>query len=169
MAEPLGALPVNLAAIAAKERAPIPVARPHTTLPARSRSEQGWTTLGDVGYLDEHDYLYLTHRRAYTIISGGVNIYPAEIESVLLLHPAVRDAAVFGIPNPEFGEEVKAAVELFDQGQASPALERELIAWCRERLSHIKCPRSIDFHAALPRQETGKLFKHVLRNAYLPR
>jgi long-chain acyl-CoA synthetase len=134
---------------------------------ARSRGGQGWSTLGDVGYLDEQGYLYLTDRRAHMIISGGVNIYPAEIENVLALHPAVRDVGVFGVPNAEFGEEVKAAVELFEHSRAGVALEGELIAWCRERLSHIKCPRSIDFHAALPRQETGKLFKHVLRKAYL--
>jgi long-chain acyl-CoA synthetase len=134
---------------------------------AGSRGGQGWSTLGDIGYLDEQGYLYLTDRRAHMIISGGVNIYPAEIENVLALHPAVRDVGVFGVPNAEFGEEVKAAVELFEHSRAGVALEGELIAWCRERLSHIKCPRSIDFHAALPRQETGKLFKHVLRKAYL--
>ena len=134
---------------------------------ARSRSPQGWTTLGDVGYLDPEGYLYLTDRRAYTIISGGVNIYPAEIETVLSLHAAVRDVAVFGIPNAEFGEEVKAAVELVDPARAGAEMERELIGYCRDRLAHLKCPRSIDFHPALPRQETGKLLKHVLRDAYL--
>ena len=134
---------------------------------ARSRSAQGWTTLGDVGYLDAEGYLYLTDRRAYTIISGGVNIYPAEIENVLALHPAVRDAAVFGIPNPEFGEEVKAAVELIDPARAGAAMEHELIAYCRDRLAHYKCPRSVDFHPSLPRQETGKLLKQALREAYL--
>jgi long-chain acyl-CoA synthetase len=136
---------------------------------ARSRSPQGWTTLGDVGYLDAEGYLYLTDRRAYTIISGGVNIYPAEIENVLALHPAVRDVAVFGIPNAEFGEEVKAAVELVDPGLAGADTEHELIAYCRDRLAHYKCPRSVDFHPALPRQETGKLLKHALHRHYVTR
>lgn len=136
---------------------------------ARSRSPQGWSTLGDVGCLDDQGCLYLSDRRAYTIISGGVNIYPAEIENVLALHPAVRDVAVFGVPNAEFGEEVKAAVELLDPAQAGAAMELELIAYCRDRLAHYKCPRSVDFHAALPRQETGKLLKHVLRDAYANR
>jgi fatty-acyl-CoA synthase len=95
-----------------------------------------------------------------------VNIYPQEAENVLSGHPRVVDVAVFGVPNPEFGEEVKAVVQLVDPAQAGPELERELIAYCRQRLSPIKCPRSVDFEAALPRQENGKLYKRVLRDRY---
>jgi long-chain acyl-CoA synthetase len=101
------------------------------------------------------------------IISGGVNIYPAEIENRLALHPDVADVAVFGIPNPEYGEEVKAVVQLREPSKASPVLAAELLAFCRDGLSHVKCPRSIDFEAELPRQENGKLFKHVLKQRYL--
>ena len=134
---------------------------------ARSRSAQGWSTIGDVGYLDDEGFLYLTDRRSHMIISGGVNIYPAEIENRLALHPAVADVAVIGIPNLEYGEEVKAVVQLKDPSTASPALASELIAFAREALSHVKCPRSVDFEAELPRQENGKLFKHVLKRRYL--
>lgn len=134
---------------------------------ARSRNALGWSTIGDVGYVDEEGYLYLTDRRSHMIISGGVNIYPAEIEHRLALHPEVADVAVFGIPNPEYGEEVKAVVQLKDPSQASPALARDLMAFCRAELSHVKCPRSIDFEPELPRQENGKLFKHVLKQRYL--
>jgi long-chain acyl-CoA synthetase len=100
------------------------------------------------------------------IISGGVNIYPQECENVLLTHPKVLDAAVFGVPNEEFGEEVKAVVQLCNPAEAGKALEEELIAFCRDHLSHIKCPRSIDFEAELPRHPTGKLYKRVLRERY---
>jgi acyl-CoA synthetase (AMP-forming)/AMP-acid ligase II len=134
---------------------------------ARSRNAQGWSTIGDVGYLDQDGYLYLTDRRSHMIISGGVNVYPAEIENRLTLHPEIADVAVFGIPNPEYGEEVKAVVQLKDHSKASSALSIELIAFCRDGLSHVKCPRAIDFEVELPRQENGKLFKHVLRQRYL--
>lgn len=130
-----------------------------------SRSAQGWTTLGDIGRLDEEGYLYLTDRKSFVIISGGVNIYPQEAENALLAHPQVLDAAVIGIPNEEFGEEVKAVVQTVS-GTAPTELEDELIKWCRARLSAIKCPRSIDFRAALPRTETGKLFKRKLWEEY---
>ncbi len=128
--------------------------------------EGGWATLGDVGYLDTEGYLYLTDRQAHMIISGGVNIYPQEIEHVLLEHAAVADAAVIGIPHAEFGEEVKAVIQLKAPGERDPALEGELIAWCRERMSPIKCPRSIDFVAELPRNESGKLLKRLIKEPY---
>jgi acyl-CoA synthetase (AMP-forming)/AMP-acid ligase II len=131
-----------------------------------SRSAQGWTTLGDVGYLDEEGYLYLTDRKAHMIISGGVNIYPQETENVLITHPKVQDVAVLGVPNEEFGEEVKAVVQPADMAEAGPALAEELIQWCRERLSHVKCPRSVDFEAELPRHPTGKLYKRLLKDRY---
>lgn len=130
--------------------------------------QHGWTTLGDVGYLDAEGYLYLTDRKAYTIISGGVNIYPQEAEDVLVTHPKVTDVAVFGVPNEEFGEEVKAVVQLLDMSQANEDLAAELIDYCRSRLSSIKCPKSIDFETELPRHPTGKLYKRLLKDRYWP-
>ncbi|MEQ8858707.1 MAG: acyl-CoA synthetase [Pseudomonadales bacterium] len=126
---------------------------------------RGWSTLGDIGHLDDEGYLYLTDRASHMIISGGVNIYPREVEDVLVSHPAVRDAAVFGIPDPEFGESVKAAVELSDGARIGA---QALIDYCRKRLAHLKCPRSIDFHDALPRHQTGKLYKESLKRPYWP-
>jgi len=125
-----------------------------------------WTTSGDIGHLDEDRYLYLTDRAAFTIISGGVNIYPQESENVLTLHPKVFDVAVIGVPNEEMGEEVKAVVQLADGVDPSPGLEQELLAYVRERVSHFKAPRSIDFSDELPRTPTGKLVKHRLRARY---
>jgi acyl-CoA synthetase (AMP-forming)/AMP-acid ligase II len=133
---------------------------------ASSRHPKGWTTLGDVGYLDEDGYLYLTDRKHFMIISGGVNIYPQESENVLITHPAVMDVAVFGVPNEEFGEEVKAVVQPKDMQSAGPELAQELMAYCRSQLSHMKCPRSIDFRAELPRHPTGKLYKRLLKDEY---
>jgi long-chain acyl-CoA synthetase len=133
---------------------------------AESRTPKGWSTLGDVGYLDPEGYLYLTDRKADMIISGGVNIYPAEAENVLLTHPEVVDAAVFGIPNEDFGEEVKAVVQPMDMAAAGPDLATELIEFCQSQLSKIKCPRSVDFEAELPRHNTGKLYKRLLRDRY---
>ncbi len=133
---------------------------------AGSRHPNGWTTLGDVGYLDEEGYLYLTDRKHFMIISGGVNIYPQEAENVLITHPAVMDVAVFGVPNDEFGEEVKAVVQPRSMTDATPELALELIEYCRERLSHIKCPRSVDFREELPRHPTGKLYKRLLKDEY---
>ncbi len=128
--------------------------------------EPGVGTLGDVGYLDDDGYLFMSDRKIDMIISGGVNIYPAEIESVLVTHAAVQDAAVFGIPNEEFGEEVKAAVELVAGVAPSPALAEGLIAHCRQHLAGYKAPRSIDFEPELPRAPTGKLMKRLLRDRY---
>jgi long-chain acyl-CoA synthetase len=126
----------------------------------------GVGTLGDVGYLDEDGYLFLSDRKIDMIISGGVNIYPAEIEGVLAGHPAVADAAVFGIPDDEMGEQVKAAVELVDGVAGSDDLAAELIAHVRAHLAGYKAPRSVDFVAALPRHPTGKLYKRLLRDPY---
>jgi long-chain acyl-CoA synthetase len=133
---------------------------------AGSRNPKGWTTLGDIGYVDADGYLYLTDRKAHMIISGGVNVYPQETENLLVTHPKVLDVAVIGVPDEELGEAVKAVVTPRDMADAGPALEHELIAWCRERLSPIKCPRSIDFEAELPRHPTGKLYKRLLRDRY---
>ena len=136
---------------------------------AEAYHPQGWSSLGDIGHVDGEGYLYLTDRKAYMIISGGVNIYPQETENVLVTHPSVVDAAVFGVPNEEMGEEVKAVVQPFALSEAGPELAAELIGFCRARLSHIKCPRSVDFMAELPRTPTGKLIKRVLRERYWQR
>lgn len=133
---------------------------------AAAKTTRGWSTLGDMGFVDRDGYLYLRDRKSFMIISGGVNIYPREIEDVLITHPKVADVAVFGIPNEEYGEEVKAVVQPTDTGDAGEALSSELIAWCRERVSHLKCPRSIDFETELPRHPTGKLYKRKLRDRY---
>jgi long-chain acyl-CoA synthetase len=133
---------------------------------AESKNAKGWTTLGDVGYLDADDFLHLTDRKAFMIISGGVNIYPQEAENLLVTHPKVMDCAVFGVPNPDFGEEVKAVVQPRDMEDAGPALAEELIAFCKQNLSAIKCPRTIDFEPELPRHPTGKLYKRLLRDRY---
>ena len=127
---------------------------------------RGWSTLGDVGYVDEDGFLYLTDRQSYMIISGGVNIYPQEAENVLAVHPKVADVAVFGVPDPEMGEAVKAVVQPQDPAEAGPELEAELIAYTRDHLAHYKCPRSIDFRDELPRHPTGKLYKRLLRDEY---
>ena len=124
------------------------------------------TTVGDVGYLDDDGYLFLTDRATFMIISGGVNIYPQECENLLITHPKVADAAVFGVPNEDLGEEVKAVVQLMPGVPAGPETERELIEFCSANLSRQKVPRSIDFEAELPRLPTGKLYKKPLRERY---
>ena len=133
---------------------------------AEAKSPQGYTTLGDVGYVDDEGYLYLTDRKAFMIISGGVNIYPQETENCLITHPKVTDCAVIGVPNEDFGEEVKAVVQPADMANAGPELEQELIAFCQEQISHVKCPRSVDFMEELPRHPTGKLYKRLLKDRY---
>ncbi len=116
--------------------------------------------------MDEDGFLYLTDRRAYMIISGGVNIYPQEAENVLAVHPKVADVAVFGVPDAEMGEAVKAVVQPLSMDEAGPELEAELIAYCRDHLAHYKCPRSVDFRPELPRHPTGKLYKRLLKDEY---
>ena len=133
---------------------------------AEARNDKGWSTLGDVGYVDKDGYLYLTDRKAFMIISGGVNIYPQEAENVLINHPKVADVAVIGVPNEDFGEEVKAVIQPIHWSDATPALGEELIAYCREHLSAIKCPRTVDFERELPRHPTGKLYKRLIRDRY---
>jgi long-chain acyl-CoA synthetase len=134
---------------------------------AESRDDSGtMSTVGDVGYLDDDGYLYLTDRKTYMIISGGVNIYPQETENLLVTHPKVMDAAVLGVPNDDLGEEVKAVVQPMPGVEAGPELERELIEFCREHLARFKCPRTIDFEDELPRLPTGKLYKRLLRDRY---
>lgn len=129
-------------------------------------NSRGWTTLGDIGRLDSDGYLYLTDRKSFMIISGGVNIYPQEIENALTLHPKVRDVAVIGAPDPDMGERVVAVVELRDSADASDMLRAELTTYLRQRLGGVKTPRQIDFVDTLPREPTGKLFKRLLRDHY---
>ena len=127
---------------------------------------QGWRTLGDVGYVDADGYLYLTDRSTFMIVSGGVNIYPQEAENLLVMHPKLVDAAVFGVPNDEFGEEVKAVVQPVDGVEPGPELARELIEFCRDHLASYKCPKTVDFDAELPRDPNGKLYKRRIRERY---
>ena len=139
---------------------------PSQTQDAQHREHANWSTLGDVGYVDDEGYVYLTDRKSFMIISGGVNIYPQEIEDVLVMHPKVLDAAVIGVPHAEFGEEVKAIVQPVDGEPRNEALERDLLVYCRERLANYKVPRSVDFVDELPRLPTGKLYKRLLRDQY---
>ena len=138
---------------------------PEKTKETRS-ADGSLCTVGDVGYVDDDGYLYLTDRKTFMIISGGVNIYPQECENLLITHPKVADAAVFGVPNEDLGEEVKAVVQVMPEFEGNAELEAELIGFCQEHLSHQKCPRSIDFEAELPRLPTGKLYKRLLRDRY---
>lgn len=139
---------------------------PQKTKESRHPQYQSWSTLGDIGYLDEDGYLFLTDRKSFMIISGGVNIYPQEIENLLITHPKVADAAVVGAPNEDFGEEVKAVVQALNHHDAGPQLAAELIRFCRQNLSPIKIPKSVDFESRLPRMDNGKLYKKQLRDRY---
>jgi long-chain acyl-CoA synthetase len=138
---------------------------PNRTQEARS-PDGSMSTVGDVGYVDADGYLYLTDRSTFMIISGGVNIYPQECENLLITHPKIADAAVFGVPNADLGEEVKAVVQPMPGIEAGPDLAEELIQFCCKALSRQKAPRSIDFEAQLPRLPTGKLYKRLLRDRY---
>jgi long-chain acyl-CoA synthetase len=129
-------------------------------------NEKGWGSVGDVGYLDEDGYLYLADRKHHMIISGGVNIYPQEIENELIRHNAIADVAVIGVPNAEYGEEVKAVVQLTSGIAATEPLKDEIIAFCRTKLAGYKCPRTVDFVSELPRLPNGKLLKRRLRDTY---
>ena len=124
------------------------------------------TTVGDVGYVDDEGFLFLTDRKAFMIISGGVNIYPQESEDLLISHPKVADAAVFGVPNSDLGEEVKAVIQPIDGTTGDQTLTDELLEYLGQHLSRQKVPRSIDYQAELPRLPTGKLYKRGLRDAY---
>jgi acyl-CoA synthetase (AMP-forming)/AMP-acid ligase II len=137
--------------------------------PAKTASvsnDRGWRTLGDIGHVDAGGYLYLTDRSTFMIVSGGVNIYPQEAENLLVVHPKVVDVAVFGVPHPEFGEEVKAVVQSVEGITSGPDLEAELIEYCRNHLASYKCPRSVDFEPELPRDPNGKLYKRRIRDRY---
>ena len=141
---------------------------PEKTLSATHPTHANWSSLGDVGYVDAEGYLYLTDRKAYMIISGGVNIYPREIEDALILHPSVEDVAVFGVPNPDFGEEVKAVVQPSQGVAHDQHLVDDLMSFAKQRLAAYKIPRSIDFTDELPRLPTGKLYKRLLKDKYWP-
>jgi long-chain acyl-CoA synthetase len=136
------------------------------TRDSRNPRHPAWSALGDVGYVDADGYLFLTDRKSYMIITGGVNVYPQEVENLLITHPRVADAAVIGVPNADFGEEVKAVIQPLDPAEATPQFAAELIAFCRASLSPVKCPRSVDFDLALPRLDNGKLYKRLIKDRY---
>ena len=140
---------------------------PEKTREAQHPHHDNWATTGDIGRVDDEGYLYLTDRRAFTIISGGVNIYPQEVENALTLHPAVHDVAVIGLPDEEMGEQVRAVVQVAEGVHAGPELAEELMAHVRARIAHFKAPRAVDFVDSLPRTPTGKLVKRRLRESYL--
>ncbi|OBJ67159.1 acyl-CoA synthetase [Mycobacterium colombiense] len=136
--------------------------------PAKTASvynDRGWRSLGDMGYVDRDGFLYLTDRSTFMIVSGGVNIYPQEVENLLVMHPKLVDAAVFGVPNDEFGEEVKAVVQPADGVVPGPELAAELVEYCRAHLAGYKCPRTVEF-GILPRDPNGKLYKRRIRDRY---
>jgi fatty-acyl-CoA synthase len=139
---------------------------PEKTSASRHPVHDNWCTVGDVGYMDEDRYLFLTDRKGFMIISGGVNIYPQEIENVLALHPKILDVAVIGVPDAEMGEQVKAVVQLRTGITPSDELGAEIITYVRDRIAHYKAPKSVDFVDELPRTATGKLVKRVLIDRY---
>jgi fatty-acyl-CoA synthase len=139
---------------------------PGKTRAAQHRDHPNWTTLGDIGFLDEDGFLFLTDRKAFTIISGGVNIYPQETENVLALHPAVYDVAVIGVPDPEMGESVAAFVQPAPGAVPGPELEQEIIAFVKSKIAGFKAPRTVRFVGSLPRSEAGKLMKGELKARY---
>lgn len=136
------------------------------TRDSRNPRHPTWSALGDIGYVDADGYLFLTDRKSYMIITGGVNVYPQEVENLLITHPRVADAAVIGVPNVDFGEEVKAVVQPLNPAEATSDFAAELIAFCRAHLSPVKCPRSVDFDPALPRLDNGKLYKRLIKDRY---
>jgi long-chain acyl-CoA synthetase len=139
---------------------------PEKTRDSRHSHHPAWSTLGDIGHLDADGYLFLTDRRSFVIISGGVNIYPQEAENVLATHKKVADVAVIGVPDDDMGEAVRAVVQPLDWTDATPEFAAELIAFCRACLSPMKCPKQVDFDPSLPRSDTGKLFKKSIRDRY---
>jgi long-chain acyl-CoA synthetase len=141
---------------------------PEKTAEATHPLHETWTTVGDLGFLDEDGYVFLTDRKSFVIISGGVNIYPQEVENVLTMHPAIFDVAVIGVPDDEMGQSVKAVVQLKDGVEASDGLETEIIDYVRERIARFKAPRSVDFVGLVPRTPTGKLVKRELEQLYVP-
>ena len=141
---------------------------PEKTQAAINPQHPTWTTVGDLGYMDEDGYIFLTDRKAFVIISGGVNIYPQEVENILTLHDQIFDVAVIGVPDAEMGQAVKAVVQLKDGVEPSDGLAEEIIEYVRERIAHFKAPRSVDFVDSLPRTPTGKLVKRELTAVYEP-
>ncbi|MER5389151.1 acyl-CoA synthetase [Saccharopolyspora sp. NPDC002686] len=141
---------------------------PDKTRSVKHPEHGNWATVGDLGYVDDDGFLFLTDRKAFMIISGGVNIYPQEVENVLVLHPAILDVAVFGVPDAEMGEAVKAVVQPAPGAEPGPDLEREILDYARQRVAHYKVPRSVDFASELPRTPTGKLVKGKLKARYAP-
>ena len=136
------------------------------TKSAQHPQHPNWSALGDIGYVDEDGFLFLTDRATFMIISGGVNIYPQEIEDAMIMHPKIRDVAVIGVPNEEMGEEVRAVVQLVPNVAPSDEVTKELMTYTREHIAHYKCPRSIDYEEELPRLPTGKLYKRILKDRY---
>ena len=144
---------------------------PEKTRDSQHPQHPNWSALGDIGYVDEDGFLYLTDRATFMIISGGVNIYPQEIEDAMIMHAKIADIAVIGVPSEEMGEEVKAVVQVaaginVDNSLAKEALADELMLYAREHIAHYKCPRSIDFIDEMPRLPTGKLYKRLLKDKY---
>jgi fatty-acyl-CoA synthase len=140
---------------------------PEKTRAAQHPEHPNWSALGDVGYIDEDGFLFLTDRKAFMIISGGVNIYPQEIEDCLIMHDKVADVAVFGLPDEEMGEFVQAVVQPADGIEGNDELAAELVEFMRDSIAHYKVPKVVDFRPELPRLPTGKLYKRVLKDEYL--